>query len=271
MDEIYRSAVDNNNNDWYIDMERKLFPVIEKKKWRKVRRLLKSHNRFELCQEQDTSKLSCLALALGHNAPIEIIQEMVGIDPSLCNSRDFFGATVLHVACLNGASIETIQFIVSQNADLVASQDFDLRSPLHHAVEQAIQSVERDNLYLPVIELLSSLCPEMVFVCDKDGDTPIDLVQILKADINPASDEYARLHEIYSRLRQVGVDIYTKNRNQWEIEGYLGRLKLCADQKTASTGGTSSLGVSDTDDVTSHYSNPCHESKKGIKRTLEKR
>ena len=215
--------------------KRCMFQLLGKKKWRKIRRLIKTSKGYDLCQERDASNLNCLALALGNNAPIDVIQDMISIDPSLAKSKDMFGASVLHIACLNGTSYELILLILGQYGELVRDLDFDKRAPLHHAVEYACQSGDESYSYMDVIEAICMRAPEMVHLSDKDGDTPIDLVQLIKLDTNEKSREYARLHRIYTFLRKTSVEVFRQQKKRWELEGYIEKLQLEDHNKTKST------------------------------------
>ena len=98
-----------------------------------------------LCQQRDHSNLTCLALALGHNAPLDIIQGIIKIEPSLPCLFDDYGATAIHIACLNGASFKSIDFVLSKNECILKRLDIDKRSVLHHAVEYACNEVKNPS------------------------------------------------------------------------------------------------------------------------------
>lgn len=232
--------------------------------------MLKSSKGFDLCQEKDSSNLTCLALALGHNAPIEVIQGIISIDASLPITADMFGASALHVACLNGSSIEGIRLIASQYKELLTTVDYDERGPLHHAVEFACQSGDEHYSYEDVIEFLCTQAPEMVSKHDKSGDSPIDLVQLVKIDITERSKEYARLHRIYSILRKTSINLYRENKKRWELEGFIEQLQI-DDKVTKKTDTTDS--VSSISSMTSNQSSAVNslERKKACKRTLLER
>jgi len=254
--------------------------------------MLKSSKGFEFCQERDKSGLSCLAFALGNAAPTEVIQDMVSLDPSLAKSTDMFGASSLHVACLNGASVEGVKFILSHYQELASQTDNDQRAPLHHAVEYACQSGDERYSYEDVIAFLCKAAPEMVNASDKEGDTPIDLVQLVKVDITQKSREYARLHRIYALLRDTSVAMYREDKKRWELEGCVKGMHLTDSPMNASstsggvvdhhsgssvtsfstsghgTGtGTTNTGATN---FTSESFNSC-ERKKGFKRSLRDR
>ncbi len=261
-----------------------MFHLIEQRKWKKIRRLLRSSKGFDLCQERDESGLNCLGFALGHAAPIEVIQDMISIDASLAKATDMFGASNLHVACLNGASHEAVKFILNLYGDLASEMDNDHRAPLHHAVEYACQSGDERYSYEDVILLLCKAAPEMVHCSDNEGDTPIDLVQLVKVEITQKSREYARLHRIYSLLRDTSVAVYTENKRRWELEGCVQNLHLTdippttlansvGDKQSDSiptasvtSGHGTGTGTTGTSDSFNSF-----ERKKGFKRSLRDR
>jgi len=197
-----------------------LFDLIENQNWTKVRRCLKSSKGYALCQERDESNLTCLAMALACEAPISIIEQMVFIDESLTLSRDSFGATALHVACLNGTKLECIRFLLKNYNQLGLELDNDLRTPLHHSVEYAMQLGGESETYIDVIAELSEAAPEAVNMRDNMGDTPLDLVQLMKIRTPDDSKDHKRLHIIYEQLRDTSIRLYLENKKQWETQGY---------------------------------------------------
>ena len=197
-----------------------LFEFIIDEEWDIIRECLKSTKAVLLCQERDDTNLSCLSVAIAYQAPLEIIKDMVQIDPSLLtyNGYDDYGATPLHVGCLNGASLETLDFILNRCKELATALDRDQRSSLHHATEYVCGCCSSDSStsanesnsseqeekplrrrpYSYCISLLKMICkaaPEMVHVQDNidNGLTPLDLIQLHKAAKIPGSEEYKKL------------------------------------------------------------------------------
>lgn len=174
----------------------------------------------QLCEFRDETGLTFLACALGYNAPIDVIHDVMKVDPSLARVKDVHKATALHVACLNGARIDAIDLVVSQYPDLVTQLDGDLRCPLHHAVEYACLYGHEGYSYLDVIEILSSKESEMIYSVDKIGDTPVDIIQSFKQKFSVKSSEYHRLQIICDVLRERGIEHYKEKKKKWETEGY---------------------------------------------------
>ncbi len=237
-----------------------LFRLITHQQWKNIRTCLKSPKKAAvLCQERDKTNLSCLSLALGHRAPLDIIERMIEIDPSLPKACDDYGANALHVGCLNGAPLESLDLIVRKYNELITTLDTDLRSPLHHAVElvcakisssyesctdlaRSSYSSQEGGEHRPLMDkkvakqvedltyctnLLRMLCkssPEMVYAQDRCGSTPIDLIQLNKADLDSCSKQYEKLDVAYTVLKSTGVELYRRKKKMWEAES--ARLRL---------------------------------------------
>lgn len=197
-----------------------MFDLIAKRKWEKIRSILKTPQASAWCKLRDKTGLTCLGSAVGLRAPIDVIRDILKIDASLARVKDDYESTVLHLACLNGATFDVIDLFVSQYPDLVTELDCDKRCPLHHAVEFASISGNESFHYVDVIRLLSSKAPEMIYFADNNGDTPTDIVQIVKQDVIENSSEYDRLQFIYYVLRQKGIELYKDQKKAWESQGY---------------------------------------------------
>ncbi len=205
--------------------------LIEKKRWRAVRKQLLARNKnnvHELIRNQGFQGLSTLSLALGHNAPIDIIELILDIDPSLALKRDFLGATPLHIACLNGADVAAIQLLIEQYPNLVNQCDNDNRTPLHHAVEYVCQLEGAGDSVITnvvdVIKTLLELCPEIVHSMDKHGDSPMDLAHVIMMETDTSFEDdastFSRVEFVYKLLKKVSVDVYINKKKQWEEMGY---------------------------------------------------
>lgn len=221
-------------------MKTQFSDLISNQNWDEVRKRLKSKKITKDLKESDASNLNCLGLALGYQAPIDIIQTMISVDRTLLRDRDMFGAMPLHVACLNGTRFELIQALVQSDCSLAKELDNDQRTPLHHAVEYACQSGDGDNTYIDVIQMLCQAMPEMVNFPDRSDETPIDLVQYSKLKTRESSADYRRFHAIYCKLRHTSVQVYKENKKRWELEGYMNNLGIgeCVPSR-ASTGNSS--------------------------------
>mmetsp|Transcript_1481 Transcript_1481/g.1958 ORF Transcript_1481/g.1958 Transcript_1481/m.1958 type:complete len:334 (-) Transcript_1481:2025-3026(-) len=211
-----------------------IFQLIEDQQWKELRKCLRSEKGYELCQERDSSKLNCLSMALGCNAPLFIVEEMVETDVTLATAKDNYGATAIHVACLNGAQVELINYLLCYYEDDIAKDlDYDGRSALHHAVENFLTAAaedeeEQQHETASSMSLLQRLCeaaPEMVYVQDQGKTTPIDMVQVAKVQTIVESKLYKRLDTIYNLLKYTGIQVYMDNKKRWEEEGNLHRIR----------------------------------------------
>ena len=240
----------------------KLFSMLEKRKWRRVRKALKSSEAPELCQETDATGLSCLGIALGFQAPVDIIKQMIAVSPSLIDQTDSFGAGCLHIACLNGSSLEAIEYLIENFPHLISSTDNDKRIPLHHAVEFACQCTEEEDedFYLDLIETLYNANPESIHHSDKANDSPLDLIQMFRTTFGSAEQE--RLDEIYRLVRRLSIEQYRKKKKKWEDDGYdleyIERVKEKGEKDDA-TRSTAESANSGTSKVSTVIAEPRHE------------
>ncbi len=212
-----------------------LFVMISKRKWRKLLHLLKSNKQApELLRERDESNLTSLALALGYQAPLQIIERMIELDPEMAYKKDMFGATALHLACLNGSSMSSINLLILRHPDIAYEVDLDQRVALHHAVEYACSrdvSHHDDythDTYVDVIKMICDAAPDTLYWFDKSGETPIDMVQTMKSKCEVSSPMYEKLQLLYRELTDKSIALYMENKRRWELEGYM--TKLCLNQ-----------------------------------------
>lgn len=202
---------------------------IEKRRWKAVRRQLKSNKGKNLVLATGCYGISSLSMALGYNAPLDIIEEILNLRPELGTQRDVLRANPLHVACLNGADFSLIKLLIDRYPRLVQDFDTDLRTPLHHAVEytcrlQRVPDEDREGVF-DVIQLLLDIRPDIVHWVDKNGDSPIDLTHIVMVDTDTSSlseDQsiYNRVETLYQQLKQVSINVYLRKKRRWEEQGY---------------------------------------------------
>lgn len=223
--------------------------LFEKQKWRAIRNRLKSKKATQFVRATGCFGISTLALALGHNAPIDIVETILDLDPTLALQKDVLGASPLHVACLNGAPFHSIKLIVQRYPHLVPDRDSDLRTPLHHAVEficrmdDSVPLQDQDSM-LDIIKELMSVSPETIHWTDRHGDSPLDLTHIVMIETDSSSfteDEttYNRVEKLYRYLKKQSIKTYLRNKKKWEQNGFVMKEKTTSktekSEETAST------------------------------------
>ncbi len=212
------------------DNSKSLVTLLKKQLWWEVEQILDSPRQAKehWCIEKDDSNLSVLAIAIGYGAPVNIIDNIIKLSPSLVYERDNFGANPLHVGCLNGAPFQSIQYMAFNFQELVSGRDNDDRTPLHHAVEYACTDGEQDDNYIDVIDLLCKKAPETILRGDKGGEMPIDIVQRMKVDLDEQlqPDKYNRMHKRYCIMKSHYVKHFMKRRKQWELNGFLKNMPV---------------------------------------------
>lgn len=211
--------------------EPNLFDMIQCGKWKQLSRALRSKKAVEWIRTQkDDSNLTCLALALGYQAPIEIIERMIHLDPQLAYEKDNFGETALHVACLNGAPINLVNLLLERHEDIAYEVDHDNRVALHHAVEYSCEKeVSDDSTHETYVDVMQNLCdaaPDTLYNFDMSGETPIDLVQTMKTKYDISSPMYEKLQFIYLELTEKSIKYYRERKEKWELEGVMTNLDL---------------------------------------------
>ena len=226
-----------------------MFKYIEGQKWKKLRKILARNAGKEQRTERDESGLSLLGMALGFEAPLDIIKAILAMDPAQAGSRDFYGATPLHVACLNGASLEAVLYLLLTKKELASTPDKDRRIPLHHAVECLCRNEIDFDQGLEVINALLNAHPSSIHHSDKHRDSPIDLVQLARIDTDPDSTDSKRLEKLYSILRDMGVEVYKTKKLRWEAIGYTHKL-ISTDHLSKGTSSTFGSSV-----ASSHITN----------------
>lgn len=194
--------------------------LIQAKQWDAIRKILDPRSvNSSVLREKFEGGLTCLSLAVCHDAPTDVIDAIIKVDSSLLMNRDVFGLNVLHLGCLNGASLYTIQHIAEHSLFLLRQLDVDKRTPLHHAVEYSIQCVLEDQdeffYYIEVLEEIVSVAPDLVLIQDVAGITPIDMVQDVKVKTEVESMEYDRLDIVYDVLNSAAVATYKDMQREW--------------------------------------------------------
>jgi len=228
--------------------ESHIFQMIEKEQWSEVWKIIKTSRGKKICMRTDTSGLSVLGLALGFHAPLDIIAELLKINPNSSTERDMFDAVPLHLACLNGVSSNIVKYLMNHDNNIATLiRDNDKRLPLHHAVEYAVEvkdTKDVEDVDLEVIKLLCSMTPAAVRMSDIHGDSPIDLAQMVKVQaVDVENPIYRRADKVYQVLKEANIRLYRLEKRRAEGFGRLG--KTCATPITEDvTSAVSSLNIS---------------------------
>lgn len=221
----------------------------EKKQWKDIRKKLRSGKGNQLVLATGCYGITTLALALGHNAPLDIIQLILNLDPSLAEQKDVLGASPLHIACLNGAPVPSIKLLIERYPHLVADRDSDQRTPLHHAVEficrlERNDDYDRDGIF-DVISILIEKAPDIIHWTDKHGDSPLDLTHVVMIETDTSSyteDEsiFSRVDQLFKFLKRISIKVYLDKKKKWEEEGYSGAVNHHKCNDTFATDNTES-------------------------------
>lgn len=229
--------------------------LFEKHKWKAILKRLKSRKAIQFVQTTGCYGISTLALALGHNAPMEIIEVILDLEPALADQKDVLGASPLHIGCLNGSPLASIKLLVERFPHLAPDRDSDLRTPLHHAVEYICRIDSGGDInhstMLDVVKKLIEVAPETIHWNDKHGDSPLDLAHIVMIETDSSSftdDEsiFTRVDTLYQFLKKESIKVYLQKKKNWEAAGFdVSVMKTESTSKThksEETEVTASLG-----------------------------
>jgi len=224
---------------------KKMFSLIKKEKWDRIGRLLDGPDARSFCTGCDSTGLSVASMAICSYAPLMIIDRILEVNPSCTMEADNFGAIALHLACLNGAPADIIKLIIAHDKGVsVTMRDDDLRVPLHHAVEFAARldlresdsSMPSSSLYssskssvysspssfhedLEVIQGLCDVAPETVHFTNKNNDTPMDILHVIRGMVE-TEEQHLRIESVYAIMKEASIRVYKRNRLAWESQKY---------------------------------------------------
>lgn len=238
------------------DILSKAFKYIRIGHWQKLEEMLLSDKGEFLCSMKDSSGLSVLSVAVISYPPIDILQLILNLNPSASLEPDKFGAVPLTLACLNGASAGVIKTVLEHDNGMSATvPDGDKRVALHHAVEYAARinvheltneqtkatmdsfnfsvngsdcstrmntSILSDSDFANDIEVIKLICdasPEMIHFASSNGDTPLDVMHIIRGRCKSEAQRNMVEYVYYSVLRQTSVNVYMGQKKEWEEYG----------------------------------------------------
>ena len=209
--------------------------IIQARRWDDLTRLLRSRSRKEISKVKDSTNLNLLGMALGSQAPANVVELILQLNPQSVLERDDFGAVPLHLGCLNGISVEVMKILFKYDGGGQSAHvaDNDNRTALHHAVEftclTILQLHEDDSSSLSlvyeasteVVEELLNIAPENVHVITTRGDCPLDIPHEFKIKLNNKNeDKDPKIDEIYNLLKEASLEIYRSCKKSWEMAGF---------------------------------------------------
>jgi ankyrin repeat protein len=126
----------------------------------------------ESIMEKDETGKVPLIHACRRDAPLEIVKEV--LTEETARAADTEGKAALHWACEYRASLEKIQLLVEISRGVLEMKDLYGRLPVHW--ECSVVSDRKDKL--PVVKYLVGEYPEAVTMQDKDGRTPLQMIDL---------------------------------------------------------------------------------------------
>ena len=105
--------------------------------WEEVRSWLRSHSitqAREAAMITGENNVTPLYLACRNNAPIDIIEVLVGVAPKTVEMDNANGWLPMHTACHFGASLEVLRVLADAYPDSTHCVDLRGRTPLHFAL-----------------------------------------------------------------------------------------------------------------------------------------
>jgi hypothetical protein len=231
------------------------FKYARRGRWRTLDKMLQSDSGELICSMQDSSGLSLLSIAVISTPPLETLNLILRLNPSATLEPDKFGVVPIALACMNGASSEVVQTLLEHDNGMGATvPDSDKRVALHHAVEQAarisIKELTEDQSKAvfdsfafsedsecstklstsasstidlsndaEVLQLLCEAAPEMVHFASSNGDTPLDVMHIVRGRCKTEAQQTMVEYLYYSILRKTSIELYKKCKKEWEEYG----------------------------------------------------
>ena len=150
----------------------KLSKMIEQKQWHKVVKYTQSHDDvLDSFQENG----SFLHEVCKHQAPLDLIVEIVRKSPGMHTQVDSNCRSPLHLAAKYGASPDVIEFLCSTERKMAGMQDSMGKTPLHWACESYSEHYSRKSTMtlksalLLTIKILVRSSPTTVNLEDSNG------------------------------------------------------------------------------------------------------
>jgi len=107
---------------------------IQQHKWKKVIKLLTSKDGVNILTKRNVSGLSMLGFAVSHKPPVNVVEIMLKMNPSLIHQADSNGHLPLHIACATGCSSDLINILIQEDGGAAVSMAamINQRFPLHY-------------------------------------------------------------------------------------------------------------------------------------------
>lgn len=193
-----------------------IYTYAERKRWRKVKALLKQPDISSVILQPDCSGLTFLGLCVAFSAPTDILRRILEIHPQQISQHDMFGANVLHIACLNGSSLESVQYLINFSPQLVRIQDIDGRLPIHHSVECVCRDEISLEACLEVMKANIDIDSNVLFIMDKYERTAVDLIQEARCTEGITDEEAHRLKAVYTFMKKACIRAWKVKKQKWE-------------------------------------------------------
>jgi ankyrin repeat protein len=100
----------------------------------KLMKLLASKDGEKITTNKNHTGLTILAFAISHNPPLNVVETMLKVNPSLILQEDSNGHLPLHIACANGCNSQLIHALIQQDGNFAASihASINQRCPLDY-------------------------------------------------------------------------------------------------------------------------------------------
>jgi len=144
-----------------------LYKAVYDRRWDYSRMLLKRTDALRLIRYEDPELGRGVLLAAScRNAPLDIVQSIIHLDPSQLTQQDEDGCTPLHDACCS-ASEEVVMLMLSVAPHAAAISDNCGDLPLHWAIGGRLVSI--------IIRRLLLIHPTAVYKEDWNNQTPLSI------------------------------------------------------------------------------------------------
>lgn len=129
-----------------LTVKTKLIRLLLKQKWGKARRFLKTKGGVQQARQTDGYGVCALSIALANTPPVDVVKNLLEIEPTLSLKVDRCGMIPLHMACRCGASYAVIKTLLEHDKGASAQVvDLQLKSPLHYSAKYICDPLELER------------------------------------------------------------------------------------------------------------------------------